>query len=209
MGGNGKTDDTRPSAKATDTPSRRRDILAGAYLILLGLLPFAVAGLGATWLLLPDSAASLGVLFEPAPMARADRVVVLKGRRQLLLYRGGHILKRYPVSLGFNPVGHKQRQGDGRTPEGLYTLDWRHISADLGPSIHVSYPEPRDRARAAKAGVDPGGAIMLHALPDTLPWQRRAVRLRTWTEGCIGLKPRHMKEVWSAVADGTVIDIRS
>lgn len=194
MGGNGR--------------DKRKGAWAGACLLLMGLLPLAVSGLGAFWLVWPDRVAGLKAALAPAPSFKADRAVVYKGRRELLLYRDGRMLKRYPVALGFDPVGPKRRQGDGRTPEGAYVLDWRHISKDLGPAIHISYPNAGDRARAAAAGVDPGGAIMLHALPDTLPWDARPVQARAWTEGCIGLKARHLREVWSAVADGTPIDIR-
>ncbi|MFQ5785239.1 MAG: murein L,D-transpeptidase family protein [Alphaproteobacteria bacterium] len=146
--------------------------------------------------------------FTPREALAADRVLVLKRRGELVLTRDGTVIGRYPVALGRVPEGAKQREGDGRTPEGRYVLDWRRLSPVLGPAIHVSYPSPADRARAARAGVDPGGGIMLHALSGDLPWTATPPRRRGWTEGCIGLPPRAMRAVWYAIADGTPIEIR-
>ncbi|MFQ5959264.1 MAG: murein L,D-transpeptidase family protein [Alphaproteobacteria bacterium] len=173
----------------------------------LGLASFAVAGVG-VWREWGTRHSWLDLMRQPLALLDADRVVVLKGRRELLLYDGGVVVGRYAIALGFDPQGHKWREGDGRTPEGLYALDWRRVSDKLGPAIHVSYPNENDKARAAKAGVDPGGGIMLHALGDALPWQGAAAQERRWTEGCIGLRRRDMRELWHAVADGTPIDIR-
>ncbi len=177
-------------------------------LVVLGLATLAAAGMGAwgAWSAWGTRGSWLDLALEPVPVLAVDRVVVLKGRRELLLYDDGVVIKRYPVGLGFAPAGDKQREGDGRTPEGRYTLDWRRVSDTLGPAIHVSYPDRQDRARAAAAGVDPGGGIMLHALRDSLPWQ--AATERRWTRGCIGLRRRDMRELWHALADGTPIDIR-
>ena len=139
---------------------------------------------------------------------RVDRVIVLKRRRRLLTVRGGKVVHSYPISLGFNPTGHKQREGDGRTPEGRYRLDWRHVSLTVGPAIHISYPSARDRKRARAAGRLPGGGIMVHSLDPSLPWQTARPQARNWTHGCIGLRPEHLEALWHAVEDGTPIDIR-
>src|SRR5689334_5409999 len=95
----------------------------------------------------------LGASALTSAAQRADRVVVLKKERTLILYSNGTELKRYKVALGGNPVGHKQRQGDSRTPEGTYALDFRNEHSQFYKSIHISYPNESDRKRARSAGV--------------------------------------------------------
>lgn len=95
---------------------------------------------------------------------QADRVLVEKAARKLTLYRGDKVLKTYYVALGGAPVGAKEKQGDQKTPEGKYVLDSRNPASKFHLSLHVSYPDVADRARARKAGVDPGGAIMIHGI---------------------------------------------
>ncbi|MFN7133719.1 MAG: murein L,D-transpeptidase family protein, partial [Myxococcales bacterium] len=125
---------------------------------------------------------------DPLPQGvRADRVVVEKGRRELVLLQGDTVLKRYRVSLGAAPVGHKEREGDGRTPEGRYVLDGRLARSGYHRALHVSYPDAADRARAAARGVPPGGQIMIHGLPNGLGLVGRAHRLLDWTAGCVAL----------------------
>lgn len=141
--------------------------------------------------------------------AKADRIVVLKGERQLVLMRGDRVLRVYRVALGRYPKGHKVKQGDARTPEGAYTIDYR---LDQGESrfyraLHISYPNGRDRNRAARMGVDPGGQIMIHGLPKD--WTARDLghpRL-DWTQGCIAVTNREIDEIWAMVSDGTRIEI--
>lgn len=135
-------------------------------------------------------------------LPRADRVLVDKSERQLHLLRGGEVWKTYHIGLGFSPKGHKERQGDGRTPEGDYILDWRNPKSDYYLSIHISYPDAKDTARARKLGVSPGGAIFIHGEHSL---DRRK---RDWTLGCIAVTNRAMQEIWLAVPDGTPITIR-
>jgi murein L,D-transpeptidase YafK len=146
---------------------------------------------------------------QPLPAeARADRVIVIKHERSLLLQAGGLTIKRYRIALGQNPEGHKQAQGDGRTPEGLYRIDWRNPRSRYHRSLHVSYPNAADRQRAARAGVNPGGDIMIHGLPARLGWIGPLHRALDWTDGCVALTNAEVDELWRAVADGTPIDIR-
>jgi murein L,D-transpeptidase YafK len=140
--------------------------------------------------------------------ARADKVVVHKGARTLTLLRGGQALKTYPVSLGASPAGHKQREGDERTPEGRYVLDWRNPASGAHRSLHVSYPDSADVARARAQGVPPGGMIMVHGIINGLGWMGRLHRLVDWTDGCIAVTNGEMSEIWRAVPDGTPIEIR-
>ena len=140
--------------------------------------------------------------------ARADRVVVSKARRTLELFHGGQLLRSYTVALGGNPVGHKQREGDGRTPEGRYTLDYRNPASICHLSLHVSYPSPADRTRATAARVNPGGFIMVHGLRNGLGFLGRLHRFIDWTNGCIAVTNPEIEELARVVPDGTPILIQ-
>lgn len=184
--------------KRTDRDARRNLSIAGLALTISFAVPHAV------------EAPPLAVVAPHGVRggAVADRVVVIKHRRELMTLRGDVVLRRYPIALGFNPVGHKRHEGDGRTPEGVYRLDWRHVSLTVGPAIHISYPNARDRQRAKAARRRPGGGIMLHSLDPPLPWTTAKPRSRMWTQGCIGMMPGHLEEIWHTVMDGTLIEIR-
>jgi murein L,D-transpeptidase YafK len=140
--------------------------------------------------------------------ARADRVVVVKSQRTLTLFDHGKVLKTYKIALGSEPVGPKTRQGDHRTPEGTYILDRRNAHSQFYRSIHISYPNAQDGARAAKLGVSPGGDIYVHGLPNGFGWLGSAHRAKDWTDGCIAVTDQELDEIWRAVPDGTVIEIR-
>ncbi|MDJ0948052.1 MAG: L,D-transpeptidase family protein [Alphaproteobacteria bacterium] len=144
---------------------------------------------------------------EPLPLA-ADRVIVLKGERRLVLLNQGQEVRSYQIALGRNPVGRKEHKGDGRTPEGTYVLDWRNPRSEFYRSIHISYPNGEDVMRARQRGVSPGGDIMIHGLPNHLAGIDGDHAKWDWTEGCIAVKNEEMDEIWQAVADGTIIEIR-
>ena len=139
---------------------------------------------------------------------RADRVLVLKAARRLILYREEVELAGYDIALGRNPRGHKQREGDGRTPEGRYRIDWRNPQSRYHLSLHISYPDADDRARAAARGQDPGAMIMIHGLPNGFGSLGAAALLRDWTEGCIAVTNDAIAEIWRRVPNGTPVDIR-
>jgi murein L,D-transpeptidase YafK len=139
---------------------------------------------------------------------RADRVIVLKAERKLILMRGGRELKSYRIALGGEPVGPKTRLGDHKTPEGVYVLDRRNPKSGFYRAIHISYPDARDRARAQKLGVSPGGDIFLHGLPNGYGWIGKAHRAKDWTDGCIAVTNQEMDEIWRAVPNETPIEIR-
>jgi murein L,D-transpeptidase YafK len=145
----------------------------------------------------------------PETVAAADLVVVKKSERKLQLIRGGDVVREYRVALGDNPVGHKFRQGDERTPEGDYVLDWRNPNSQFYRSIHVSYPNERDRLFARALGQDPGGMIMIHGKPNYISSPRVLAEYdrRDWTNGCIAVANHEMDEIWTAVKDGTPIRI--
>jgi murein L,D-transpeptidase YafK len=139
---------------------------------------------------------------------RADRVVVLKKERTLQLLSQGSVIKTYKVALGGDPVGPKERQGDHKTPEGLYILDSRNPHSQFYKSIHISYPGVRERAAAREKGVSPGGNVFVHGLPKGYRWVGAAHRAKDWTDGCIAVTDQEMDEIWVAVRDGTPIEIR-
>jgi murein L,D-transpeptidase YafK len=146
-----------------------------------------------------------GLLAENVPAA--DRVVVQKAERKLSLLRGGTVLKSYQISLGRDPVGPKQAEGDGRTPEGSYLIDWRNPRSRFHLALHISYPDENDRRQALGRGVPPGGDIMIHGRPNLLSWLTPVFTRRDWTDGCIAVSNREIEEIWRAVADGTPVDI--
>jgi murein L,D-transpeptidase YafK len=139
---------------------------------------------------------------------KADRVLVLKKERKLILLGHGKTLKTYAIALGADPVGPKTREGDHKTPEGIYVLDRRNPKSRFYRAIHISYPNAEERANAAKRGFSPGGDIMVHGLPNGYGWVRSAHRLHDWTDGCIAVTNDEMDEIWRAVPDGTPIEIR-
>ena len=137
-----------------------------------------------------------------------DKVLVIKSERKLHLQSKGQTLKSYRVSLGKRPVGAKAREGDLRTPEGFYWLDWRKKSDRYNLAMHISYPNARDLARAKAMGVPPGSMIMLHGTPIDEEYPEWFFHTLDWTEGCIALTNADMREVWAKVPDGTLIEIR-
>lgn len=138
----------------------------------------------------------------------ADRVLVEKAARRLTLLRNGASLKTYRVALGRAPVGPKEQEGDQRTPEGIYLIDFHKEDSDYHLALHVSYPEQRDIDRAAAAGVPPGCDIMIHGIRNGKGWIGAFHRMTDWTAGCIAVTDFEMEEIWRAVPDGTTIEIR-
>lgn len=173
----------------------------------LGRYRSQIAGVLA--LLVAFSVAGCATKRPPPERLSADRVVVKKSERKLMLVKGGEVVREYRVALGDNPYGHKMHQGDERTPEGEYILDWRNPRSNYYKSIHVSYPNERDQLFARAMGMDPGGMIMIHGMPDYLrtPAVMRQFNRRDWTDGCIAVTNDEMEEIWRAVRDGTPIDI--
>jgi murein L,D-transpeptidase YafK len=137
----------------------------------------------------------------------ADRVVVHKAERKLLLMRGDEILRTFDVALGLSPTGRKQREGDFRTPEGNYLLNGRKADSDYFLAIQVSYPGPDDLRRASADGVAPGGLIMIHGQPNRPNKPLEYYKTRDWTNGCIAVSNSDMVEIWLMTPDNTPIQI--
>jgi murein L,D-transpeptidase YafK len=156
----------------------------------------------------PSGADSLAALAGPAGMLQpVDRVVVQKSSRRMELFRDGALVAAYKISLGLQPIGQKQREGDFRTPEGRYRLTRRNAQSDFFLAVQVSYPEPADIALARKHGWQPGGAIMVHGLPNFLKYSRDRYLSTDWTDGCIALSNEDMLDFWLLTGAGTPIEI--
>ncbi len=123
---------------------------------------------------------------EPLPPdARVESMVVLKSERKLILMNQGSPVREYRISLGRNPVGAKTQEGDGKTPEGSYFVDYRNEKSAFHLALHISYPNDTDRARASIQGVKPGGLIMIHGMRNHFGFIGRWHRSVDWTDGCI------------------------
>ncbi len=142
-----------------------------------------------------------------APL-QADRVLIQKSARQLTLIRNGKALRRYHVHLGSEPAGAKEREGDGRTPEGIYRIDSRNAYSKYHRSLHVSYPNGADRLRASRLHVSPGGEIMIHGTPNRWRGLSFVFANTDWTKGCIAVSDTEIEEIWKLVPNGTVVEIR-
>ena len=168
------------------------------------LIVFLVIGLAAAGL-----AAAAYVNVNPLPRdAVADRIVVEKSARRLTLFQNGRVLKSYPVALGRAAIGAKQYEGDQRTPEGIYKIDFHKADSDYHLALHVSYPEQHDIDRAAVEGLSAGSDIMIHGLPNGRGWIGRFHRRNDWTAGCVAVADFEIEEIYRAVRDGTPIELR-
>jgi murein L,D-transpeptidase YafK len=179
----------------------RSDLLAGissrtvrffSFVALLGLCAFGSFG--------PDK--------PLRPPENADSILILKKAHTLELMSGGKVIRTYTVALGRGGLAPKQREGDGLTPEGHYTIDAKNANSAYHRALHISYPNPDDRKRAAALGQHPGGAVMIHGLPNGKGWVGASHRLYDWTLGCIAVTNQEIDEIWNLVPVGTPVEIR-
>ena len=137
-----------------------------------------------------------------------DQLLIHKHERRLEVISNGQVIRTYRVALGRQPLGHKQERGDQRTPEGIYTIDWRQRSEQFNLSLHLDYPNLKDRISAYERGVDPGGMIMIHGTPIDEEYPEWFFKGLDWTNGCIALTNAEMRELWDLVPDGKLVEIR-
>ena len=138
----------------------------------------------------------------------ATKVIVDKSDRRLYLFYHNQLLKSYHISLGKKPKGPKRVEGDKKTPEGSYILDFKKKNSSYYRAIHISYPNKSDIEYAKKLGKSPGGAIMIHGQPNGWGWLSPIMQRFDWTSGCIALSNKDMDEIWKLVKTGTPIIIR-
>jgi murein L,D-transpeptidase YafK len=143
-----------------------------------------------------------------AAEAEIDFVLVKKSESKMYLLSKGKTLKEYEVAFGADPEGHKQKEGDEKTPEGKYTLDYKKEDSAFFKAIHISYPNAADMARSKAANLNPGGQIMIHGQRNGLGWLAWITQWFDWTDGCIAVTNEEMEEIWRMIEVGTPIEIK-
>jgi L,D-peptidoglycan transpeptidase YkuD (ErfK/YbiS/YcfS/YnhG family) len=138
----------------------------------------------------------------------ADKVLIEKKERRLTLLSKGEVIKTYKIALGGDPVGPKERQGDNKTPEGTYIIDSRNSNSSYYLSLHISYPNEKDKIRAKDLGVSPGGDIMIHGIKNGFSLVGASHAEVDWTKGCIAVTDEEMEEIYKLVPTGTIVEIR-
>ncbi|MDY0385362.1 L,D-transpeptidase family protein [Trichlorobacter sp.] len=142
------------------------------------------------------------------PTGPADRILIEKKARRLTLFARGKELKSYPIALGGNPNGPKERQGDNKTPEGIYRIESRNRNSSYHLALRISYPNERDKKRAKELGVSPGGDIMIHGIKNGFSWVGGLHTEADWTQGCIAVTNQEIEEIEKLVPNGTTVEIR-
>ncbi|MEJ2613291.1 MAG: L,D-transpeptidase family protein [Candidatus Thiodiazotropha sp.] len=143
----------------------------------------------------------------PAQGSDIDHVLVKKSELKMYLISKGVKIKEYSIALGANPKGHKEKEGDERTPEGKYFLDYKKSDSSFYKAIHISYPNEEDKVKAKEKGVNPGGLIMIHGQKNGLGWLSWLSQNFNWTNGCVAVTNSEMDEIWNLVKAGTPIEI--
>jgi murein L,D-transpeptidase YafK len=138
----------------------------------------------------------------------ADKILIEKKERRLTLISKGKVLKTYKIALGGNPEGPKERQGDNKTPEGTYVIDTRNKDSGYHLSLHISYPNEKDKKRARELGVSPGGDIMIHGIKNGFSWVGDVHTEVDWTKGCIDVTDEEIEEIEKLAPNGTIVEIR-
>jgi murein L,D-transpeptidase YafK len=151
---------------------------------------------------------SAGPIDEEELIGSADQIVVDKSRQLLHLLQDDHLMRSYNIAMGANPVGHKREQGDERTPEGNYLIEYKNPNSKYHLSLAIDYPNPQDQEYARANGFSPGGDIMIHGLPNKW-WRRMFVNHpeNNWTDGCIAVTNEEIQEIWDFVEAGTKIEL--
>jgi L,D-peptidoglycan transpeptidase YkuD (ErfK/YbiS/YcfS/YnhG family) len=156
---------------------------------------------------LKETVAALEVKVVAVRMEPADKVLIEKQARQLTLIAKGEVIKTYTIALGGNPVGPKEREGDNKTPEGIYFIDSRNGNSGYHLSLHISYPNGLDNMRARELGVRPGGDIMIHGIKNGFSPVGTVHAESDWTQGCIAVTNQEMEEIYKLVPNGTLVEI--
>lgn len=143
-----------------------------------------------------------------APDQRATSILIEKESHRLTLLRNDTVLKTYSIALGANPTGHKQQEGDRRTPEGDYKIDFKNQRSRFHLALRISYPDAKDRDGAKQRGVPPGSDIMIHGVRNGLGWLGNLHRRFDWTDGCAAVTNSEIEEIWAMVDVGTTVTIK-
>ncbi len=138
----------------------------------------------------------------------ADKILIEKKERRLTLFSKGNVLKTYKIALGGDTNGPKEMQGDNKTPEGTYIIDARNRDSRYHLSLHISYPNYKDKKRAKELGVSPGGDIMIHGIKNGFSWAGDFHARVDWTKGCIAVTDEEIEEIEKLAPNGTIVEIR-
>jgi murein L,D-transpeptidase YafK len=139
----------------------------------------------------------------------ADKILIEKNARRLTLFYKDKAIKTYKIALGGNPKGPKEREGDNKTPEGVYVIDSRKTNSHYHLALHISYPNEKDKERAKELGVSPGGDIMIHGIRNGLGWIGGFHTWINWTKGCVAVRNDEIEEIARLAPNGTVVEIRA
>jgi len=137
-----------------------------------------------------------------------DKIEVYKSKRKMLVYSEGKLLKTYKIALGRNPIGHKEFEGDFKTPEGIYEINAKNPNSGYHKNLGVSYPNEKDIAHAKSLGKSPGGHIKIHGIRNGSGFISKFQRWKDWTAGCIALTNEEVDELYEVVKIGTKIEIK-
>lgn len=170
-----------------------------SFLLLTGILLFI--GLGVYFF--SHSHATL----KKNPLTAVNTIIVKKNQRKMELYANGRLIKDYKISLGFSPIGPKQQEGDGKTPEGEYTIISKNPNSQFHKSLKISYPNAADKKNAKNMKISPGGDIMIHGLGRQFSYLGKLHTLHDWTLGCIAVTNEEIDEIWKIVKEGTIVKI--
>ena len=176
-------------------------------IIIIFLIIFPSLAIGLNWqIFLPQK--------RKDSTTKADRILIEKSKRKLSLYAGKDLIKTYKISLGFTPLGHKLIEGDGKTPEGDYTICYKNVNSQFHLSLKISYPNENDLKRAARLGKSPGCDIMIHGTPSgslsvlsKVPLFNWFLKKQDWTLGCIAVSNAEIEEIYRVVTIGTNVSI--
>ncbi|MDB4918015.1 MAG: ErfK/YbiS/YcfS/YnhG family protein [Gemmatimonadetes bacterium] len=197
--------DTVPESGVVLATSRLQRAMLHALLVSVFSANMIVAAPAPMAGMAPHVVASAALL---PPIGLADSIVVEKKAHVLTLFRDGKPMRSYLVALGGRPLGDKLSAGDKRTPEGVFYIDARQPNSRYHLALHISYPDAAHRARSIAAGVQPGGDIMIHGLPNGLGAAGATHRVNDWTNGCVALTDEEIEQIWSAVPIGTPVEIK-
>jgi murein L,D-transpeptidase YafK len=144
---------------------------------------------------------------EPAASGPVNLIVVDKSRHWMSVYRDGRLIREFRVALGRGGQAPKQRQGDGKVPEGMYRITAHNPNSPYHRSLRIGYPSAQQVAAARKLGINPGGDIMIHGLPNDVHGIGSRHTALDWTDGCIAVTNREIEWLYRAVPNGTPIRI--
>ncbi|MBX9977317.1 MAG: L,D-transpeptidase family protein [Alphaproteobacteria bacterium] len=137
-----------------------------------------------------------------------DAIVIDKEKRTMTIFSNEKPIKAYTIALGFSPKGHKEKEGDGKTPEGSYTICAKNTKSQFHLSLKISYPNQEDRDNAKAKGVTPGSDIMIHGLGKVFSWMGSFHTKRDWTLGCVAVTNKEIEEIFASTKVGTPVDIK-